>query len=173
MYVIDYNTNVLKKVEIATGAVTDIGSCSASGGESWTGITVDKSTNIMYGISTNVSQSTIYTIDMETGASTVIGVTGIPGAIDVTVDGTGQMYSFDIANDEAYKIDKETGASTLLGSLGYDANYAQGMGWDPEADIVYLAAYNNATGSGELRILDRETGNTTLVGGMGGEIDVL
>jgi hypothetical protein len=60
-----------------------------------------------------------------------------------------------------------------LGSLGYDANYAQGMGWDPVNDIVYLAAFNNATMSGELRILDRVTGNTTLIGDMGGDIDGL
>jgi hypothetical protein len=83
------------------------------------------------------------------------------------------MYSFDIVGDNSYKIDKATGASTLLGSIGYDANYAQGMGFDPSADIVYIAAYNNATAAGELRILDRVTGNTTLVGGMGGEIDGL
>ncbi|MEI7981205.1 MAG: carboxypeptidase regulatory-like domain-containing protein [Bacteroidota bacterium] len=173
MYIIDYNTNTLKKVEVATGAVTDIGACNPTGAESWTGITVDKSTNIMYGISTDITESHIYHIDMETGAATVIGPTGIPGAIDCTIDGTGQMYSFDIVNDEAYKVDKETGASQLLGSIGYDANYAQGMGWDPEADIVYLAAYNGATGAGELRILDRVTGNTTLVGTFGGEIDAL
>jgi|GEM_PF-1105960 len=175
MYVIDYDNNQLKKLDIASGTATLIGSCMPYGSESWTGITVDKTTNIMYGISTDISESHIYTINMETGAATVIGATGIPGAIDFTIDGTGQMYSFDLVNDEAYKIDKETGASTLLGSLGYDANYAQGMGWDPEQDIVYLAAYNNDGSGGELRILDRETGATELVGGFpdGDEIDAL
>ncbi|MCK9203314.1 MAG: carboxypeptidase regulatory-like domain-containing protein, partial [Bacteroidales bacterium] len=173
MYIIDADNNELKKVDIATGAVTTIGPCATTGGEDWTGITVDKTTNIMYGISTNISESHIYTINMETGEATPIGATGIPGAIDVAIDGTGQMYSFDLVNDESYKIDKATGASTLLGSIGYNANYAQGMGWDPTSDIVYLAAYNGDSGEGELRILDRETGNTTLVGSMGGEIDGL
>ncbi|MCK9422023.1 MAG: carboxypeptidase regulatory-like domain-containing protein [Bacteroidales bacterium] len=171
MFVIDYNTNWLKKVEIATGNVTDIGYCNPYGYQSWTGITVDKTTNIMYGISTDLVVSFIYYIDMATGATTLIGPTDIPGAIDLTIDGTGQMYSFDIVNDESYRIDKETGVSTLLGSIGYDANYAQGMGWDPISDNIFLAAYNNATESGELRILDRVNGNSTLVGSMGGEID--
>ena len=174
MYIIDYNDSHLKKVEIATGNVIDIGLCSSiSAAQMWTGIAVDKTSDVMYGITTDISESYIYTIDPATAVATVIGATGIPGAIDVAIDGTGQMYSFDLVGDNSYSINKETGASTLLGSIGYDANYAQGMGWDPEADIVYLAAYNNATGSGELRILDRVTGNTTLVGGMGGEIDGL
>jgi len=49
------------------------------------------------------------------------------------------------------------------------------MGWDPETDIVYLAAYNNDGSCGQLRILDRVTGNTALVGGFpgGDEIDAL
>lgn len=174
-YVIDYGTNTLQTMDLATGAVTNIGSCMPFGAESWTGLAVDKSTNIMYGISTDISESHIYTIDMATGASTVIGATGIPGAIDCAIDGTGQMYSYDLVNDEAYKIDKATGASTLLGSIGFDANYAQGMSWDPVEDIICLAAYNNDGSGGQLRILDRETGNTTLVGGFsaGGEVDAL
>jgi len=174
MYVMDYNTNQLKKVEIATGAVTTLGICIPAPGETWTGITVDKSTNIMYGISTNVSQSTLYAINMETGASIVIGNTGMPGAIDLAVDGSGQMYSYDIVNDQAFIIDKATGASTLLGSIGFDANYAQGMGWDPLSDIVFLAAYNvSAGGVAELRVLDRITGNTAFVGNFTGETDGL
>jgi hypothetical protein len=173
MYVIDYNYNTLIKVGIAAGEVTNIGYCQPYGGQNWSGITVDKHTNIMYGISTNTSESCLYYIDKETGETTLIGPTGIPGAIDLTIDGTGQMYSFDIVTDAAYRIDKETGASTLIGSLGYDANFVQGMGWDPEDDLIYITGYNNATQAGELRILDRETGNTAMVGDLGGEIDAL
>ncbi len=173
MYIIDYNTNFLKKVYVATGEVFNVGLTTPVGNQYWTGITVDKTTNIMYGISTDMTESYLYTIDMVTASTTVIGLTGIPGAIDIAIDGTGQMYSFDIVSDQAFYIDKETGLSGALGSLGYDANYAQGMGWDPVNDIIYLAAFNNATMSGELRILDRVTGNTTLVGAMGGDIDGL
>jgi len=127
----------------------------------------------MYGIATDMTDSYLYLIDPYIAATTIIGWTGIPGAIDLTADGTGQMYSYDIVNDNAYLISKETAGATLLGSLGYDANYAQGMGWDPMTDVIYLAAYNNATGSGELRLFDRINGNTALIGNMGGEIDGL
>ncbi len=174
MYIIDYNDNHLKKVDVASGNVTDVGLCSSiSSGQMWTGIQVDKLTNQMYGVTTDISESYIYTIDMNTAVATVIGPTGIPGCIDIAIDGTGQMYGFDLVGDNSYKIDKSTGTSTMLGSLGYDANYAQGMSWDPLADIVYLAAYNNASGTGELRILDRVSGSTALVGTFGGEIDGL
>ncbi|MEI7982780.1 MAG: carboxypeptidase-like regulatory domain-containing protein, partial [Bacteroidota bacterium] len=68
MYVIDYNDNHLKKVDIASGAVSDIGLCDpGSFTNLWTGISVDKTTNIMYGMTTNLSGSKLYTIDMNTG----------------------------------------------------------------------------------------------------------
>ena len=172
-YVIDANTNRLKRVEVASGETTDIGPCNPVSGESWTGITVDKFVNEMYGISSNLTQSTLYSISLFSGSVTVIGSTGIPGAIDLTMDSFGQIYSFSIVTDASYRVDRATGASTLLGSIGFDANYAQGMGYEPLSDIIYLAAFNNATGNGELRILDRETGNTTYVGDLGGEIDAL
>ena len=173
MYVLDANVNALTKVDIASGNVTTIGPCTPYGGQSWTGIQVDKTADIMYGVSTDINESYIYQIDMTTGAATVIAPTGIPGCIDIAIDGDGQMYGFDLVGDNSYKIDKETGTSTMLGSIGYDANYAQGMSWDPETDNIYLAAYNNASGTGELRILDRVSGNTEYVGTFGGEIDAL
>ncbi|MEI7981204.1 MAG: carboxypeptidase-like regulatory domain-containing protein, partial [Bacteroidota bacterium] len=174
IYLIDFNDNFLKKADITSGAVIPIGFCNPGNYPNrWTGISVDKTTNVMYGIATNLGVSKLYTIDMNTGTITLIGSTGIPGAIDLAIDGKGQMYSFDIVNDEAWKVDKTTGASILLGSIGYDANYAQGMGWDPATDIIYITAYNDATGYSELRILDRITGNTTLVGNLSGEVDGL
>ena len=173
LYVVEYNTSMLQKVMVADGTTYDIGLMNLSGDEFWTGLTCDKTTGQFYAISTNLKQSSLYLVDINTGATTVISPTGIPGAIDCAIDGTGQMYAFDIVNDEAFMIDKTTGASTLIGSIGFDANYAQGMGWDPLSDNIYLAAYNNATGAGEFRIMDRVTGNTTLIGNFAGETDAL
>jgi len=166
----------LKKVDIATGSLSDIGYCALYSGQTyWTGIQVDKTKNQMYGISSNLNESYLYIIDMNTAETTVIGPTGIPGCIDIAIDGTGQIYGVDIMGDNAYKINKQNGEATLLGSLGFDANCAQGMSWDPETDIVYLAAYNMTSYNGELRILDRNTGNTQLIGvlGEGNEVDAM
>ena len=59
----------------------------------------------------------------------------------------------------------------MLGSIGFDASYAQGMGWDPASDAIYMAAYNVSTGGGELRLFDKVTGNTAILGSLPGEID--
>ncbi|MDY0285754.1 MAG: carboxypeptidase regulatory-like domain-containing protein [Bacteroidales bacterium] len=169
IYVIDADDSNLKAVDVMTGEATVIGYASAQGGQSWTGLACDKSSGIMYAVSTDVTQSTLYTIDLGTGATTVIGNTGVEGIIDMAIDGTGTLYANCIVNDAIFIIDKETAASTYLGQTGYDANYAQGMAWDPATDIIYLAAYG---ASGELRILDRNTGATSLIGAFAGGAEV-
>ena len=89
--------------------------------------------------------------------------------IDIAIDGSGQMYGYSVSTKNSYKIDKSNGAATLLGSVGFDANYAQGMSWDPLSDNIFLSAYNGYNNEGELRILDRTTGNTVLIGSFGNE----
>ncbi len=174
MYIIDYNDANLKKVDLATGNVTIIGAIGFPNDCVPTGLSCDKETGIIYASCANANgtESMIYTIDPVTGAGTLVGTTGIPVLIDIAIDGTGQMYGFDIATDNAYKIDKATGGSSIIGSIGFDADCSQGMAWDPATDIIYISAYN-ASGESELRILDRTTGNTTPVGSFAGETDGL
>ena len=171
MYIIDYNDGNIKKVDVATGNVTTVGPAGLQSGDTPTGLTCDKSTGTFYAASTSGSESMLYTINPVTGASTIIGATGIPALIDIAIDGEGQMYGYDIVGDNAYMIDKTSGTSTLIGSIGFDASYAQGMCWDPASNAIYMAAYNASTSAGELRILDKETGNTTIIGSLQGEID--
>ncbi len=64
-------------------------------------------------------------------------------------------------------IDKSTGAGTVIGSIGFDANFGQGMGWDAATDTLYMAAFNGGAFQAELRAVDRTTGNTTLIGVLG------
>ncbi len=170
MYIIDYNDGNIKKINTITGIVTTVGPAGLQSGDTPTGLTCDRSTGILYASSASGSDSRIYTIDPVTGASTLIGSTGIPALIDITVDGNGQMYGYDMGGDNAYKIDKATGISTLIGSIGFDAGFAQGMCYDPNTDIIYLTAYDMLGGS-QLRILDRTTGNTSLMGVLPGEMD--
>jgi len=176
MYIIDSDDSYLKKVYIPTGVVTTIG-FSSSGYLTWTGLACDKSTGIMYASASDVTISKLYTIDLTTGEATLIGDTGIAALIDIAIDGDGDgdMYGYCIVSDASYMIDKDTGAGTYLGSIGFDAHYAQGMAWDPENDIIYLAAYNNDGSGGQLRVLDTTTGNTAFIGGFpgGDELDVL
>jgi hypothetical protein len=168
-YIINYATGALQTIDVVTGAIiTTIGTPSFAG-DFVTGMACDKTTGVMYVIAVepnNLDYSSLWTLDLSTAVATLVGQT-TPGEaiIDIAVDGNGDMYGFGIVNDEGLSIDKTTAAATVLGTLGYDANYGQGMAYDPEEDIIYLCAYNNDGSGGQLRIFDPVTGSSTLVGG--------
>ena len=155
----------LYTVDYTTGEMTLIG-----GTTPLFGIGYDDLSNTMYGC----DSSDLYKVDMTTGATTLIGPFNITGGlmIDMTIDAVGNAYGHDIASDAIYKIDLSTGAATLIGQTGIDCNYAQGMGFDKDTGILYLAAY---TTEGGLYTVDVNTGHATLVGNFqgGDEVDGL
>jgi hypothetical protein len=55
----------------------------------------------------------------------------------------------------------------VIGSIGFDANYGQGMDFDSVTGTMYLAAFNNATFQAEFRAVDLATGNTVFLGALG------
>ncbi len=175
MYVLDYDTNDFYSVDTATAGATLVGTSAPLSGHVWTGMTgsVD---GVLYAASTDGSQSYLYTIDPATGAVTVVGeITNAPVIIDIAINADGDMYGVEIMNDVLMSIDPATGAGAVIGALGFNASYAQGMDFEEESGVLYLAAFNVGTFQGELRIADTETGNTALVGGFpgGAEVDCL
>jgi len=159
-------TNKLYTVDTATAVATTVGAAVPYRSESWTGLTASV-TGTLYGASTDCSRSTLYTMDPATGAASMIGkITGAPCIIDIAMNVAGDMYGVDIAKDMLVKINPATGEGTLIGSIGFNANHAQGLSFEPTSGVLYYAAFNNDTfeGRGELRMVDIATGNTTLVG---------
>ena len=167
MYVLDYPANTLSTVDTTTAAVTLIGSCAPISGHLWTGMT-GATDGTPYAASTDGSTSYLYTINPNTGVPTMVGqITNAPAIIDIAINAAGEMYGVDIANNMLVEINPATGAGTVVGSIGFDASYAQGMDFEDISGILYLAAYNTASG-GELRIADTSTGNTVLIGAFPG-----
>ena len=76
----------------------------------------------MYGSGTN---DDIYTIDVTTGAATLVGTTGLGGNIpDIHFDQAGNLYGSMRGVGGIYdfiSIDKATGAGTVIGSTGFAA----------------------------------------------------
>lgn len=173
LYVLDYTNNQLAYLDTTTAARTVVGSAVPSGGHVWTGMAAAPNGTI-YASATDCSSSTLYTIDKNTGAATLIGtITNAPCAINLAIDPAGQwLYAVDIFNDNLVRIDPATAAGTVVGPVGINANYAQGMDFDDFTGTLYWAAYSS---SGELRVLDTNTGASTLVGAFpgGAEIDAL
>jgi hypothetical protein len=169
LYVIDYYAQQLHALDTATGVTTVIGSSVPRSGESWTGLS-GGSNGVMYASSTNISRSTLYKIDLTTGAATEIGeITNAPAIIDIAVtpDATA-IYGVDIVNDKLVRIDPSTGAGTVVGSVGINANFAQGMDFDDVSGVLYWAAWSSDSYQGEMRVIDTSTGNSALVGAFPG-----
>jgi len=158
---------VLSTVDISTCTETVIG--TGSNTQSASGMAWDNSNGTMYLSTTNIATSELHTVNLGTGATTLVGGMGAasPGAIAIAVM-DGQMYSFDVTSDSLHSINKSTGAATTIGPLGFDANFAQGMDFDESDGTCYIFAFNNTVFNAELRTCDVNTGATALVGGIGG-----
>ena len=175
LYVLDATSNEFAVVDTATGAKTTVATVPPASGETWTGM-AGTLVGTLYVASTNCSSSsTLYTLNPESGTASEIGkITNANCIIGIAANTEGELYGLDL-NDVLVKIDPATGAGTVVGSVGYDAQYAQGMDFEEETNILYLATYNNTSRQGELRIADPDTGNTVLVGAFpsGAEVDGL
>lgn len=174
LYVLDASLNQLHALNPQTGATQIIGSSVPRAEESWTGMTGGRN-GVMYAASSYCgSRSTLYTLNLNTGAATEISaITNAPCIIDIAIAPDLTLYGIDIVNDVLVRIDRATGAGTVVGNLGYSANYAQGMDFEEVSDILYWAAEDGA--GGEMRVIDTTTGNSAFVGDFpsGAEVDAL
>ena len=159
-YVLD-NLGDAYSVDIATGVYTALGNIPGD----WLGAEFDPTSGIYYALAADLN---LYTVDFGGLSASLVGPTGAAGfPIALAIDAAGVAYTYDVVDDNMYTVDLGTGAITLLGNIGFDANFGQGMGYDPGTDTVYLTAFNSGGPfDSELRILDTGTGNTTLVNQM-------
>jgi hypothetical protein len=164
------NGNALFTLSTTNAAKTVIGPLSPipPNGETVSGFAWDGTTSTMYVCTTNVSTSSLLTVDLATGATTLVGtISGSAAMIACAVDANGDLYGYDIIDDNLYAIDKATGAGTVIGPIGFDANFGQGMDFDHDGNTCYLFAFNSGPFLPELRTCDTSTGATTLVGVIG------
>ena len=202
LYVADTGNNTIRKVVIATGAVTTIagtvgtGTAQTSGSTDGTGsaakfkapfaITID-GTNL-YVADTN--NNTIRKVVIATGAvTTLAGSAGIPGSTDgigsaglfnspsgITTDGT-NLYVSDTGNRTIRKVVIATGAvTTLAGSagtpgstdgVGSTALFGTVFGITTDGTNLFVADTDNNT----IRKVVITTGAVTTLAGSAGQID--
>jgi hypothetical protein len=117
----------------------------AAGAESVTGLTIDASNNAY--LSTFGTTSNLWSINLTTGATSLIGSMGADIIIDIAIDSNGRMVAHDISTDTFHFVNTTNGALTLIGAHGLAANFAQGMDFDWSNGTLYAAVY---TGGGTL-----------------------
>ncbi len=174
LYAVDFGTNNLVILNTDGTLASTVGPLTnLLAGENVSGITIS-STGSCYVSGTDSIDSTLYSCDLSTGTLTVIGTQNTtPLLIDIEVSCDGTIYGHDIGTDSFYTLNPTTGAATLLGiPHGLDANFAQGMTIDHEADVLYAYIYtgggantyasvNIADGSINVLNVDSPTGEFT------------
>ena len=155
------NTGDAYTVDVTTGTYTLVGNIAGD----WTGAEFDHTTGLFYAID---ASGDLYEVDVPALTSTLVGSTGLGNLLPIAlaIDGDGNAYFYEISNDELYSIDLGNGAASLIGSIGFDANFGQGMFWDASSDTVLMTAFNDAVGDSELRSVNTSTGATTLINQM-------
>lgn len=126
----------------------------------------------LYGVSFNASQ--IYTIDVGTAATTLVGPTGLFDLAGIAFDSTGALYGIDIAGSgstQLYVLDPIGGSSTLIGATGFPGGEG-GLVYDPTSNRFYSKAnVGGGSGSGGTNLaliaISPGTGAGTLIGNMG------
>jgi len=157
-------------VDTTTGVCTQVvSSCTGIPEANFTGMVWDHTTNTMYGLSSSLSASSVFTINMTTGACTAVGTpsTVCLGGITLMCAPNGSLFVVDIVGDNLYRINKSTGVFSLVGALGFAANYGQDGAFDLSDGMCYLAS----AGPGNiLRVCDTTTGSaTTVIGTYAGQ----
>ncbi len=124
--------NILKSLA-PDGTVTTIGPAGIHG----RGMAYDDTHGILYAIGSGA----LYSVDINTGASSYIGDIGIPSnLIGLAYDeGTQTLYANEGDTTMAlYTLDTTTGAATLVGYNG--VNWIDGLAWIPEPGSLGLLA---------------------------------
>jgi hypothetical protein len=160
-----YNTAVpydFVSINPATGARTVIGDMGRYIG----GLSYNKVTGIMYA----VDATSLYTVNMTTGATTLVGAnTGI-SMVNLAINSTGSCYSLDATGNNLGSVNLATGVFTAIGPVGFDVQFAQDMEFDRETDQLFMAA-QDAT-SGWLAWVNTATGATMKINDFEGGAEI-
>lgn len=155
----------LYKINPSTGAGSLVGSHGITNGETITDFTWDGST--MWAIGTVCgSQSSLWKINLSTGAATYVCKTSISGACDVGLvfGADGVFYGHDLVTDQIYSINTGTCATKTVVSLPFDSNFGQGL--TASSTTNYHVAFNSTAFQGQLWKFDG-AGNYTQLGVLG------
>lgn len=182
LYAIDHYSWHLLTLDTRDGSTDVIGTAvlEAGAGIDWAGLAWDASTGTLYASAYAQGRfgidSYLYTIDPLTATATLVGRIGGIGdpangtlVVDIAVDAEGRMYGVDLVADDFVAIDKATGDAAVVASLGFDANFAQGLDFDDYSGTLYYAAFNNSVGEAQMYAIEPSTGALTLVDAIGAD----
>lgn len=120
------------------------------------GLEYDPSTATLYNMQGTGGSSSLYTIDIATGAATLVGTNAVFGD-GLAIDSSGQAYTADfIFQDGLYTVDLNTGAATFVGGFNIgNVSLQAGLAFDG-SDVLWAI-----TSGGAIYSIDTATGAAT------------
>jgi hypothetical protein len=161
MYEMD-NVGGTREVSLIDGSYTSLGNTGIAA----TAMALDYSTNQYFACD---DANNLYIVDLPAVTKTLVGNFNFSGLymIGMTCTADGNLWGYDIGSDLWWSIDKETGAATSVGSIGFDANFGQGLAYDQLSGMPVMSAFNSGTFAAEYRSVDVTTGMSTFIGNIG------
>jgi len=147
----------LFNIDTTTGVKTTICNCTGIPQTNFTGLTWDNTgSGTLYGVSTNLTSSQIFSINTSTGVCTPKGSASstCAGAIFIACSKTGTIFAGDIVTNSLFKVNKNTGVFTLVGALGVSINFSDCAQFDQGDNKLYWINNN------QLNVLDTISGFT-------------
>ncbi len=163
------NPSTLGTIDQTTGAFTVVAPITGlTAGDNTTGLTINPVTGaaLLSAVGGTPALSRLYTLNLTTGAATLVGVITAPTdptgttMIDISMNCQGALYAHNIIDDSLYSVNVATGAGTKFPTHGLAANFAQGMDFDNQSGALYAFIYTGA-GTNRFGTFDLTTGAFT------------
>ena len=155
LYTVLDNTNTFASINPNTLAVTAIGATGATG--DFGDLAYDSVSRTMYWVAGR-GNNNLYTINMNTGAATLVGSHGVNDMFSLGWSGTG-LYA-QATNGAVYQLNTSNGSATMIGSNniypgGFDFNTVTGQ-------MISISA-----GAGDIKSINLSNGSATQLGNSG------
>lgn len=170
-YAINNSTRNLVTVA-ADGSCTIIGSVTFSVGYTASGLSHNIVTGLTYFMTTNVGTTELYTIDLATGVTSLVG-TNTGSGISLIIDGQGNAYQIDLLTDKVNTLNLNNASVTPGPQINdgvnpININFAQDL--DADCDDLtgdLIGVIYSGFGTGRLGKINLATGvftQTALIG---------
>lgn len=152
LWYVEDTSDTLRWVDTNTLAVTTVGSLGVDG--SFGDMTYDGTNNTMYYIGGR-GLNNLYSLNLSTGAATLIGSHGVNDMFALGVTASGQLFAQSTDNN-VYSINKLTGAAA---SIGTNSIYPGGYTYDSVGNRMIL----QGAGDGHIHEVNLTNGSATLL----------
>ena len=146
----------LYNVDTSTGLVTEYLTATSNAGTTG-GLAYDCTSGTVY--LTSTSLDSLFTLDVESGAATLIGAYGDTSVVMHGLEWDSSMGTlYGGTSERLFSIDTESGFATLIGATGVSS--FSNLGYDSDNDVMY----GTNSGADSFYSVDRSTGAFNLIG---------